>query len=52
MKLRIGSPPHPANLLAHQWRQIGISSVGVVRAPGVYGGRRVVIITTDFGVRR
>jgi uncharacterized protein YkwD len=52
MKLWIGSPPHLANLLARQWRQIGVSAVGVAHAPGVYGGRRVVIITTDFGVRR
>jgi uncharacterized protein YkwD len=52
MKLWITSPPHLANLLARQWRQIGVSAVGVAHAPGVYGGRRVVIITTDFGVRR
>jgi uncharacterized protein YkwD len=52
MKLWIGSPPHLANLLSKRWRQVGVSAVGVAHAPGVYGGRRVVIITTDFGVRR
>jgi uncharacterized protein YkwD len=52
MKMWISSPPHLANLLSSQWRQIGISAVGVARAPGVYGRRRVTIITTDFGVRR
>jgi uncharacterized protein YkwD len=52
MRMWISSPPHLANLLSRQWRQIGISAVGVARAPGVYGGRRVTIITTDFGVRR
>ena len=52
MKLWIGSPPHLKNLLSRQWRQIGISSVGVADAPGAYGGQRVTIITTDFGVRR
>jgi uncharacterized protein YkwD len=52
MKMWISSPPHLANLLSRQWRQIGISAVGVARAPGVYGGRRVTIITTDFAVRR
>jgi uncharacterized protein YkwD len=52
MKLWISSPPHLANLLTRKWRQIGVSAVGVARAPGVYGGRRVAIITTDFGVRR
>jgi uncharacterized protein YkwD len=52
LKMWIASPPHLRNLLARQWRQIGVSAVGVARAPGAYGGRRVVIITTDFGVRR
>jgi uncharacterized protein YkwD len=52
MKLWIASPPHLKNLLARRWRQIGVSAVGVARAPGVYGGRQVTIITTDFGVRR
>lgn len=52
MRMWIGSPPHLANLLGSRWRQIGISAVSVVHAPGVYGGRDIVIITTDFGVRR
>jgi uncharacterized protein YkwD len=52
MQMWIGSPPHLANLLAPRWRQIGISAVRVVDAPGVYRGRDIVIITTDFGVRR
>ena len=52
MSLWIGSPPHLANLLSKQWREIGISAVAVPRAPGVYGGTHAVIITTDFGVRR
>lgn len=52
MQLWIASPPHLANLLSRRWRQMGISAVDVPRAPGVYGGRHVIIITTDFGVRR
>jgi uncharacterized protein YkwD len=52
MGLWIASPEHLKNLLATQWRQIGISSVHVVRAPGVFHGLPVTIITTDFGVRR
>ena len=52
MQLWIASPPHLKNLMSSQWRQIGISAVSVPRAPGVYGRRRVIIITTDFGVRR
>jgi uncharacterized protein YkwD len=52
MKLWIGSRPHLKNLLARQWRQIGISAVRVGDAPGVYGEQHAVIVTTDFGVRR
>ena len=52
MQMWIASPEHLRNLMAPQWRQIGISAVRVVDAPGVYGGHRVTIITTDFGVRR
>jgi uncharacterized protein YkwD len=52
LKLWIASPPHLANLLSTRWRQIGVSAVAVAHAPGVYGGRRAIIITTDFGVRR
>jgi uncharacterized protein YkwD len=52
MKLWIGSAPHLRNLLTTRWRQIGISAVGVAHAPGVFHGQHVVIITTDFGVRR
>jgi uncharacterized protein YkwD len=52
MKLWIASPPHLANLLSKQWRQIGVSAVVVPHAPGVYGGGHAIIITTDFGVRR
>jgi uncharacterized protein YkwD len=52
MKLWIASPPHLKNLLTPQWRDLGVSAVRVVHARGVYGGRTVVIITTDFGVRR
>ena len=52
LQMWVESPEHLRNLLAPQWRQIGISAVGVVHAPGVYGGRDIVIITTDFGVRR
>ena len=52
MSLWIASPPHLRNLLSSQWRQIGISAVGVAGAPGVYGGLHAIIVTTDFGVRR
>lgn len=52
MKMWIASPPHLKNLLATRWRQIGVSAVTVPHASGAFEGRRVTIITTDFGVRR
>jgi uncharacterized protein YkwD len=51
LKLWMGSPGHRKNILTPRWREIGLSAVGVRAAPGVFGGRDVVIITTDFGVR-
>jgi uncharacterized protein YkwD len=51
MKLWIASPEHLRNLLTAKWREIGVSAVRVVHAPGIFGGRRVTIITTDFGDR-
>ena len=47
----MASPGHRKNILTARWQEIGLSAVTVAGAPGVYGGRDVVIITTDFGVR-
>jgi uncharacterized protein YkwD len=51
LELWMKSPGHRKNILTARWREIGVSAVSVAAAPGVYGGRDVVIITTDFGVR-
>ncbi len=51
LRLWMNSPGHRKNILTARWREIGLSAVGVRSAPGVYGGRDVTIITTDFGVR-
>jgi len=51
LELWMKSPAHRANILTPRWREVGLSAVSVAGAPGVYGGRDVVIITTDFGVR-
>ena len=51
LKIWIASPEHLANMLRPSWREMGISAVRVVDAPGVFGGSRVTIITTDFGDR-
>ncbi len=45
------SPEHKANILSPDWREIGIAAVHVDRAGGVYHGRPVTVITTDFGAR-
>ena len=52
MRMWIASPEHLRNLLTPQWRQLGVSAVRVVHAPGIYHGQRVTIVSTDFGVRR
>ena len=46
------SSPHRANLLALEWRQIGISAHRFSRAPGFFGNRRVWLVAVDFGSRR
>jgi uncharacterized protein YkwD len=51
LRVWMASPEHRANILDPKWREIGVSSVHVARAPGVYGGREVTVITADFGVR-
>ena len=46
------SPEHRQNLLDPRWRDVGIAAVHASTAPGVYDGRPVTIVTTDFGVRK
>jgi uncharacterized protein YkwD len=52
LQMWLASPEHKANLLTARWREIGISAVHVVAAPGTFRGLDVTIVTTDFGVRR
>jgi uncharacterized protein YkwD len=46
----LASSGHRENLLG-PFREVGISAVRAVAAPGVYGHRRVVVLTVDFGAR-
>jgi uncharacterized protein YkwD len=46
------SAPHRQNVLAREWREIGVAAVHFDAAPGAFGGRSVTIVTADFGVRR
>jgi uncharacterized protein YkwD len=48
----MNSPPHRANLLSRDWREVGIGAAHFVNAPGEYRGRAVTIVTADFGARR
>jgi uncharacterized protein YkwD len=52
LRMWLASPEHRKNLLDPRWREIGVSAVHAEQAPGVYGGRDVTIVATDFGVRR
>ena len=52
LRMWLNSPEHRANLLTARWRELGIAAVHSISAPGMYGGREVTIVTTDFGVRR
>jgi uncharacterized protein YkwD len=51
LSMWMGSPPHRANLLSRQWREIGLAAIHVAAAPGVFGGHQVTIVTANFGSR-
>lgn len=48
----LASPSHRANLLAPQWRDVGVGAVYAESAPGEFEGEDVLLVTADFGVRR
>jgi uncharacterized protein YkwD len=48
----MNSPEHRRNLLDPEWRQVGVATLSVPLAPGVYAGQHVTVVTADFGVRR
>ena len=47
----MGSPGHRENILAPEWREIGIGAVHLASARGAFGGHSVTIVTADFGAR-
>jgi uncharacterized protein YkwD len=49
--LWMSSPPHREIILTASFREVGVGAFAAV-APGTFGGRQVVVITTDFGFRR
>ncbi len=48
----LGSPSHRAVLLSRSWRAFGVGVVKSTHGAGVFGGRRVLIITADFAAKR
>lgn len=52
LQMWLDSPPHRKNLLDPKWREIGLSAVHAVAAPGTFSGMDVTILTADFGVRQ
>lgn len=51
LEMWMDSPGHRRNILARDWREIGIAAVHFATAPGVFGDREVTIIATEFGTR-
>ncbi len=47
----LASPPHREELLDPRFRELGISALRALAAPGIVGGQAVVLIVADFGVR-
>ena len=45
------SPVHRSVLLSRQWAVMGVGVAQSTHGPGVFGGRAVLVITTDFAVR-
>jgi uncharacterized protein YkwD len=47
----LASPGHRENLLKPAFREVGISAVRALAAPGVFGKQHVIVLTVDFGAR-
>jgi len=47
----LASPQHRRNLLAWQWRSMGIAVINAEGVRGVFGGGLVEIAAAEFGVR-
>lgn len=47
----LDSPAHRVNMLAPEWREVGIGSLHAGSAGGTFGGQPTWVITMDFGAR-
>jgi uncharacterized protein YkwD len=52
VQMWLASPEHRRILLSKTWRQVGLGVVRATGAGGFYGGRDVVILAAEFGIRR
>jgi uncharacterized protein YkwD len=48
VRMWMQSPPHRLNILAADFREVGIGLASREHAPGIYGGRNVRIAVADF----
>jgi uncharacterized protein YkwD len=48
----LASPGHRGNLLAPQWREVGVGAVYADPGPGESQGDDALLVTADFGVRQ
>jgi uncharacterized protein YkwD len=46
------SPEHRRQLLDPRFREVGIDAAEIEGAGGIFGGRTVMLVGADFGVRR
>ncbi len=51
VSLWLNSPEHRSILLSPRWRDVGVGAVHAARAPGMFAGAPVTMVTADFGVR-
>ncbi len=51
LQMWMASPGHRRNMLAANWRDVGLAAVSVPAATGVFQGLDVVIVTSVFGAR-
>ncbi|MHB8060016.1 MAG: CAP domain-containing protein [Gaiellaceae bacterium] len=52
VSLWMASPGHRTVLLSRTWRVFGVGVVSARHGAGVFGGRRVMLVTADFAVKR
>lgn len=52
VKRWLASPGHRQVLLSRQWKVFGVGVVRSTHGAGVFAGRRVLLVTADFAVKR